>query len=167
MEAVREAFWGKPGAFDRKSVFYEAIAKLAALRNATPALRYGREPLCPITNDSSHFGISTTAPGMLAFSRVLSDLEVLIVANTGTQAAWKGEIIIDFSLNPIGSAYNVIFSNKAQPIPPGAVEEKPAGSVMVTEVDGSITQGPLRVVTVNVQPMGDKFWENRVGYIPG
>jgi len=153
MEAVREALWGKPDAFDRNSVFYQAIARLAALRSATPALRYGRYYFRPTSVDDSHFSVSTTAPGVLAFSRVLNDKEVLVVANTDTQASWKGEVIIDFSLNSIGSAFNIIFSNKAQPSSPGAVEEKAAGSVMVTGVDGSITQGPIHVVAVNVQPM--------------
>lgn len=70
-----------------------------------------------------------------------------------TQASWKGEVIIDFSLNSIGSAYNIIYGNKAQPNPPGMVEEKAAGNVTVTEVDGSISQGPSHVVAVNLQPM--------------
>jgi glycosidase len=153
VEAVREAFWGKPGAFDQHSTFYQAIAKLAALRNTTPVLRYGRYYFRPITEDGSHFGISTSAPGLLAFSRVLSDQELLIVANTNTHAAWQGEIIIDFSLNPGGTVYSVIFSNKAQPTVPGAIEEKDAGSVVVTEADGNVTYGPIRVVSVNVQPM--------------
>jgi hypothetical protein len=90
---------------------------------------------------------------VLAFARVLSDQEVVVVANTDTQVEWKGEIVVDFSLNPDGTAYTVLFSNKAQPVVPGAVEEKPAGSVVVTEVDGSVTHGPLRVVSVNLQPM--------------
>ena len=150
---MREALWGKPGSFDRNSVFYQAIAKLAELRSATPALRYGRYYFRPTTVDGTYFGVSTTASGVLAFSRVLNDQELLVVANTDTQASWKGEIIIDFSLSPLGSAYNIIFSNKSQPTSPGAIEEKAAGSVMVTEVDGSITQGPLHVVAVNMQPM--------------
>jgi glycosidase len=153
MEAVREALWGKPDAFEQNSVFYQAIAKLAALRHASPVLRYGRYYFRPITYDGSLFGISTNAPGVLAFSRMLSDQEVVVVANTDTQAEWKGEIVVDFSLNPDGTAYKVLFSNKAQPVVPGAVEEKPAGSVVVTEVDGSVTHGPLRVVPVNLQPM--------------
>jgi len=153
VEAVREALWGKPGAFDQNSAFYRAIAKLAALRNTTPVLRYGRYYFRPITDDGSHFGISTSFPGAMAFSRVLSDQEVLVVANSNTQTAWKGEIIIDFSLNPGGTVYTVIFSNKAQPIVPGAIEEKDAGSVVVTEVNGNVTHGPIRVVSVDLQPM--------------
>ena len=153
VEAVREALWGKPGAFDRTSAFYQTIAKLAALRSATPTLRYGRYYFRQNSVDGSHFGISTTAPGVLAFSRILNDQEVLVVANTDTQAAWKGEIIIDYTLNPPGSAYVIKFSNKAQPSTPGAVEEKAAGSVLVTEVDGSTTSGPLHVVAVSLKPM--------------
>ena len=75
------------------------------------------------------------------------------MANADTQASWKGEVIIDFSLNKVEAVYSILFSNKAQPTPPGVVEEKAAGSVTVTEVDGSTTQGPLHVVAVNMQPM--------------
>lgn len=153
VEAVREALWGKPNAFDRNSVFYRAIARLAALRVAIPALRYGRYYFRPTSSDGSHFGVSTTAPGVLAFSRVLNDQEVLIVANAETQASWNGEVIIDFSLNPVGSAYTINFSNKVQPTPAGVVEEKAVGSVTVTEVDGSTTRGPLHVIAVNLQLM--------------
>ncbi len=153
VEAVREAFWGKPGAFDRNSVFYQAIAKLAALRSASPALRYGRYYFRPISGDGTHFGISPTAPGVLVYSRILADQEVLVVANTDTQAAWAGEVIVDFSLNPTGAAYRILFSNKAQPVVPGEVEEKAAGSIVVTEVNGNTTHGPVRVIPVHIQPI--------------
>jgi glycosidase len=153
VEAVREALWGKPNAFDRNSAFYQAIAKLAVLRNASPVLRYGRYYFRPIAGDGTHFGISTTAPGVLAFSRILNDQEVLIVANTDTQAGWTGEVIVDLSLNSTGKVYEIVFSNKAQPVAPDAVVEKSAGSVVVTEVDGSVTHGPIRMISVNLQPM--------------
>lgn len=153
VEAVREAFWGKPDAFDRNSVFYRAIAKLAALRNASPVLRYGRYYFRPIAGDGTHFGISTTAPGVLAFSRILDDQEALVVANTDLRAGWAGEVIVDFSLNPTGAAYRILFSNKAQPEAPGAVDEKPAGSIEVTDLDGNTTHGPVRVLGVHLQPM--------------
>jgi hypothetical protein len=90
---------------------------------------------------------------VLAFSRVLSDQEVVVVANTATQAGWTGEVIVDFSLNPTRAAYRILFSNQAQPVTPGAVEEKAAGSIEVTDVDGNTTHGPVRVLGVNLQPM--------------
>jgi glycosidase len=153
VEAVREAFWGKPDAFDRNSVFYQAIAKLAALRNASPVLRYGRYYFRPLSGDGTHFGISTTAPGVLAFSRILDDQEALVVANADTRAGWTGEVIIDFSLNQTGAAYRILFSNKTQPVTPGAVEEKVTGSIEVMDVDGNTTHGPVRVLGVHLQPM--------------
>lgn len=152
-EAVREALWGKPGAFDQRSAFYPAIAQLAALRNNSPALRYGRYYFRPLAGDGTHFGISTTAPGVLAFSRILNDQELVIVANTAIGVAWTGEVIVDYSLNPTGAAYSILFSNQGQPVAPGEVVEKPAGTVEVTEVDGSITNGPARVIAVSLQPM--------------
>jgi glycosidase len=153
VEAVREALWGKPDAFDRNSAFYQAIAKLAALRNTLPVLRYGRYYFRPIAGDGTHFGISATAPGVLAFSRILNDQEVVVVANASTGASWAGAVVVDFSLNASGAAYDILFSNKAQPIAPGAVVEKSAGSVVVTEVDGGTTHGPVRVISVNLEPM--------------
>jgi hypothetical protein len=83
----------------------------------------------------------------------LNDQEVLVVANADKQASLKAEVIIDFSLIQVGSVFTIIFSNKAQPTPPGVVEEKAARSVTVTEVDANISQGPLHVVAVNLQPM--------------
>jgi hypothetical protein len=73
----------------------------------------------------------------------LNDQEVLIVANADTQAGWTGEVIVDVSLNPTGEVYEIVYSNKKQPAAPGAVVEKSAGSVVVTEVDGSVTHGPI------------------------
>ena len=152
-EAVREALWGKPDAFNRQNRFYTAVAQLAALRNSQPALRYGRHYFRPLSGDGTQFGISTTAPGVLAFSRILNDREIVIVANTSTQESWSGEVIVDISLNAAGQSYTVLFSNKAQPSAPGTVAAKAAGSVAITNSDGSVTNGPLLVVPVNLQPM--------------
>ncbi|MGB8347864.1 MAG: alpha-amylase family glycosyl hydrolase [Ktedonobacteraceae bacterium] len=152
-EAVREALWGKPDAFNHQDRFYAAVAQIAALRNSQPALRYGRHYFRPLSGDGTQFGISTTAPGVLAFSRILDDREIVIVANTSTQESWSGEVIIDISLNAAGQSYTILFSNKAQPAAPAEVAAKAAGSVAVTNSDGSVTNGPLLVVPVNLQPM--------------
>ena len=81
---------------------------------------------------------------MLAFSRILNDREVVVVANANTQAGWKGEVIVDFALNPAGSKYSSVFTNKTSS--PGTtsapVLEKLAGAVEIREVSGAITRGP-------------------------
>ncbi len=152
-EAVREALWGKPDAFDQFSHFYAAIQQVSALRNDHPTLRYGRHYFRPLSGDGAQFGISATAPGILAFSRILNDQEIVIAANTSAQEAWSGEVIVDDSLNTVGETYTILFSNKTQPSAPGPLAAKAAGSVTVTNTDGSVTNGPLLVLPVHLQPM--------------
>jgi glycosidase len=152
-EAVREALWGQPNAFDRQHPFYQAIQKIARVRASQPALRYGRQYFRPVAGDGVHFDFSNFPGGILAFSRILSDQEVLIVANTGMQADWEGEVIIDYSLNPAGLKYRVVFSNKPNPSEPEPVAEKPSGSVEIRHLNGSVAHGPTRVLGVRLQPM--------------
>jgi hypothetical protein len=77
-----------------------------------------------------------------------------VVANTNTQAEWQGEIVVDYALNPVEAAYEVVFSNLGSVrAAPNAVVDKPAGSVRVTEVSGAITHGPARTISVTLRPM--------------
>ena len=110
---VREALWGKdfPDAFDRDHSFFVAIRELSRVRQAQPSLRFGRQYFRPISGNGREFGISPFPGGVIAFSRILSDQEVLVVANTNTEASWEGEVIVDFALNPEGTPYDVLFSN--------------------------------------------------------
>ena len=153
MECVREALWGKPEAFSQNSIFFQAIRDLALVRDTQPALRYGRCYFRPISGDGVHFGISTGAPGIVSFSRILSDQEVLIVANTNTQARWAGAVTVDEGINPLGKQFLVLYSNHVQFEKPGPVLERPAGSVEITEADGMVTNGPLHVISINLRPM--------------
>jgi glycosidase len=152
-EWVREALWGKPDAFSQASVYFQAIQRLSLVRNTQPALRYGRPYPRPISGDGVHFGISTLAPGILSHSRILSDQEVLIVANTSTQNSWAGAVLVDETLNPAGKQFRVLYSNQERFEAPGPVVERPAGSVEITEIDGGVSQGPVHIISVNVRPM--------------
>jgi hypothetical protein len=81
------------------------------------------------------------------------DDEVVIVANTNTL---KGQdqsvnVIVDSVLNELSATYQILYSNKAAPTAPGAVQQRE--NVTVHEVDGSISNGPLHVVRVTWQPM--------------
>lgn len=151
-EAVREALWGKPGAFDTSSQFYKAIKDIALVRANQPALRYGRQYFRPLSGDSTVFRVSTLAPGVLAFSRLLSDQEVVIVANTDTQETFSLAIIVDGTINTAGAAYQVLYSNKSNFTPPGSVAES-SPEVVVYEVNGEVGQGPVKFITVTLQPM--------------
>jgi glycosidase len=158
--AVREALWGKADAFNREHPFYATIERLAATRHEQPALRYGRQYFRPLSGDGIHFGISTFAEGVLAFSRILNDQELVVVANTDTQAGWTGEVIVDLALNPVGSTYEVLFTNKTLSqsgehggAAPGPVVEKLADRVEIHEVNGAVTHGPVRALRVTLRKM--------------
>ena len=68
-------------------------------------------------------------------------------------------MLIDLSLTPAGSAFELLFSNRAidprppQPQPPGRAIAKGTGAVEIREVNGAITQGPARSVPVSLAPM--------------
>jgi len=151
-EAVREALWGGPG-FDKGSFFYRAVAKVAEVRGGSPALRYGRFYFRPVSADGAHFAVTTFRQGVLAFSRILDDDEVVVAANTNTDQGQDQavDVIVDGVLNAAGAQYQILYSNKDGATAPGAVRQ--TGTVTVQEVDGSTGNGPLLVVRVTLRPM--------------
>lgn len=151
-EAVREALWGGPG-FDKTSFYYGQISRIAAVRGARPALRYGRFYFRPISGDHINFGVSPFPSGILAFSRILNDEEVIVVANTSTTDSRDVDVIVDINLSRPGDTFTILYSNKSAPRTPGAVQTKAAGSVTVQEVDGGTSTGPLNSFGVSLQPM--------------
>ena len=148
---VREALWGKPQAFDDDHPCYAMIRRLGRLRGDQPALRYGRFYFRPISGNGMSFGISTFPGGVLAFSRVLNDEEALVVANTSTGSGFTGFVIVDSSLNPPGSQFDVLFANGGSHATPGPVRS--TGAVEIREVDGALSTGPACVVPITVGPM--------------
>jgi glycosidase len=149
--AVREALWGAPGGFNRANPFYQQIKGMAGVRAAQAALRYGRFYFRPISGDQRTFGISSFSPGVLAFSRILNDQEVLTVANFNTTSTQTVSVIIDASLSTPGDHFAVLYSNQAAPTPPSAVTQ--LANVTVNEVDGSQGSGPINIVVVTLRPM--------------
>jgi glycosidase len=150
--AVREALWGGPG-FSPTSLYYQHVSQIAAVRAQNPALRYGRFYFRPISGDGQHFGVSTFVNGVLAFSRILMDREVVTVANTDTVNPCAVYVIVDSTLNSPGEQMRILYSNKAAPQAPGAVVQLAAGAVTVQETDGSTGTGPLNCVHVTLAPM--------------
>jgi glycosidase len=114
-EGVREALWGKPDAFAQNGATYRAVKALADLREREAALRYGRLYFRQVAGNAVDFGMPAGEGGVLAFSRVLSGREVLIVANTDGDAsrpAWRGLVLVDLDLNESPQTYGVAFSNR-------------------------------------------------------
>jgi glycosidase len=153
-EAVREALWGGPG-FKKSNPFYVAIAKIAEVREARAPLRYGRFYFRPVAGKGNPdvFGVTTVQKGVLAFSRILNDEEVVVAANTNTDAGQEQtvDVIVDSALNPVGARFKILFSNKATPSEPDIVRQ--TARVTVHEVDGTTGGGPVNVLRVTLQPM--------------
>jgi glycosidase len=149
--AVREALWGLVPGFPTNSRFYPELQALAAVRSGVPALRYGRYYFRPISGDSVNFGISPFPAGVLAWSRILNDSEVLLVANTNTTQSASIDVVVDVSLSAPGDQWRILYSNNSTPAAPAPV--RTSQQVTVTEVDGSTSHGPLNAIRVTVQPM--------------
>lgn len=147
----REPLWELPGAFDMDHPFFTAIQALGRLRERQPALRYGRQYFRQLSGDGATFGYSPFAPGVLAYSRILGDTEILVVANTHPELPAAVSALVDPSLNPTGSPVAILYSNVASPTAPGLVEER-AGPVTFSDAQGAITYGPCRSVRVTLRP---------------
>jgi glycosidase len=154
-EAVREALWGKPDAFDPSHPFARTCQRLGDLRRAQPALRYGRQYFRPVSGDGRRFGVSPFPGGVLAFSRILNDIEVVVVANMSTAAEWSGRVVVDASLHPAGTELVVLFTNHdgAPVTAPQPVSRLEAGTVSIREVTGASTNGPVHALGVTLRPM--------------
>lgn len=160
MEAVREALWGKPGAFDPSHPFYRTIQALSALRHGRASLRYGRQYFRPISGDGGSFGFSSYAGGVLAFSRIMADLEVVVVANTHHAEGWQGETLVDFTIRPSGSTYELLFSNRRVPTPDDrqAVIAKADHELSFVGLDGGRHVGTGRAIRVALLPSEVQVW---------
>jgi len=124
--AVREALWGLSD-FDPAAEFYADIQAIAEVRANQPALRYGRQYFRPLSGDGQTFGISQDSPGVVAFSRILNDEEVVVVANTNELQPVSLWVLVDATLNPASAEFQILYSNKAASTAPGAVEQFDSG----------------------------------------
>jgi glycosidase len=159
--AVREALWGGPG-FSQASPFYIGIQKIAKVRSEQATLRYGRFYFRPVSGDGVSFGISGFPQGVLAFSRILNDQEVLAVANTNTAQTQELDVIVETQLSGDGDQFTVLYSNQPAPVAPQPVRSAAQGSVTVHEVDGSTGRGPLHVVHVTLEPLEVQILRNHI-----
>jgi glycosidase len=158
-EAVREALWGGPG-FDETSDFYQHIQQIASVRAQQSALRYGRFYFRPVSGDGVTFGVSGFPQGVVAFSRILNDQEVVVAANTSLTQTQQLDVILEIMLSAQGDVFDVLYSNQSGPQAPQPVRVAAQGTVTVQEVDGSIGTGPLHVIRVTLRPLEVQIMRN-------
>ncbi|HEX8912894.1 MAG TPA: alpha-amylase family glycosyl hydrolase [Humisphaera sp.] len=148
MESVREALWGKPNPFDQADPFYKQIQAIAGVRSAEAALRYGRLYFRPVSGNGQDFGHPSGTGGVIAFSRILTNREVLVVANTSFGHTFDGRVMVDADLNPVGSTFKIAYSNV------GTSGQGPVDRRTVT-LHGDAGSGPADVASffVALKPM--------------
>jgi glycosidase len=154
-DSVREALWGKPNAFDNQHVLYAQIKSLSRLREEQSALRFGRLYFRQISGNGRDFGDSSGAGGLIAFSRIVSNIEVLVVANTNTHTPFDGLVVQDPDLNRRPRQMQVAYSNLGL-----------AGSATIRMISdarffsgGQLTgTGDISALPVGLAPMEIKVW---------
>lgn len=147
-EAVREALWGKPGGgFDPEHKFYRLLKNLARVRAAQSPLRYGRQYFRPVSTDGENFYIPTTPGDPIAFSRVLAEQEVIVIANPNLHYQWTGFVIVDIVLNAHNEVFDALLSNK-----PGTCS---------TVYANTYSDGRCRFIPVTLRPGEFQILSNR------
>ncbi|MEX0933124.1 MAG: alpha-amylase family glycosyl hydrolase [Candidatus Paceibacterota bacterium] len=75
--------FGTTGAhfFNEDRTIYTAIKEIAEIRQNEPALRFGRQYFRNISRDGSHFYFPTVQDGILVYSRIIDNEEIVIIMN--------------------------------------------------------------------------------------
>lgn len=155
-EGVREALWGKPDAFATTGLTYRQIKDLSALRRRLPALRYGRQYFRPVSANGTDFGLSRGVGGIVAFSRILGDQEVLVIANTSTTKPFSGHVLVDRVVNDRHATMRLAFSNRGSHSYSPTVVSHQLNFWTGDHLDGS---APGAYVKVALEPMELQVFE--------
>ena len=152
-ESTREALWGKPNGFSTATPLFEHIRRLSDLRESEPALRYGRLYFREVSGTGDDFGHSFGPGGLVAFSRILADRELVVIGNTGT-APFTGAVILDNDLNATPRPMRIAYSNLGTS---GARAARRIASATFFQ-DGQISRGPAAALDVAVEPHEVQVW---------
>ena len=87
--------------FDPNRPTYQSIAKISAIREREPALRYGRQYFREISGDRVDFGHPLDGRCTLAYSRILDSTEILVALNLDTNSR-NDFVTVDANLSLAG-----------------------------------------------------------------
>jgi glycosidase len=101
--------------FDETSATYIELAKILAVRTSDISLRRGRQYLRPISEDGFTFWYPNRIgegrmTSMVAWSRIMSDREVVCAINTDLAAPRTAWVTIDAGLHAVGDKYQYAYS---------------------------------------------------------
>ena len=113
--------------FDETAAGYQLLADVLELRRREPALRRGRQYLREISGDGVTFGLPTgfggPVRGIVAWSRILADREVICAINTDPAQPRQAWVTIDSGLHAPGDTVGALHGGN-----PGAVASLTAES---------------------------------------
>jgi hypothetical protein len=148
-ESVREALWGQPNAFDPKAYLYQEISKLAAMRAGCAPLRYGRLYFRPVSGNGMDFGYPRGTGGVIAFSRILFEQEVVAVANTHPIEPFSGFVLVDSDIHRATADHRILYSNLGRQ----GVAHVSSDPVHFWDGDRFQGSGPCTMLPVALAPM--------------
>ena len=117
------------------------IKSLSRLRKSESPLSYDRRYFRETSGNG--YGYSFGSSGLVPFSRILSDREILVVANTGARG-FSGAVLMDRDISAIPHQMSVACSNLGNS-GTGAVRQLPTASFYR---DGQISDGPALALDV-------------------
>ena len=111
--SVRETMFSladpKVNALNQNNTIYQNIAILAALRQNTPTLKFGRMYMREGSHDGINFSLPAHESCLLVFSRVLYDEEIVVAYNTSVDSVDEEYVEVDSHINPEGSTLQFIY----------------------------------------------------------
>ncbi len=150
-ESVREALWGKGvQAFNQNHPLFGAVQALGRLRRNELPLSYGRLYFREVSGNGQDFGLSKGIGGLLAFSRILTEREVLIAANTSTTQPFQGLVVVDLDLSRTARTMQVAYSNLGT-LGSSAVQVVPQARFY--KEDGTVDTTSTAALSVILAPM--------------
>ena len=110
-----------------------------------------------------NYEISPFPQGLISFSRILNDQEIVVVANTNRKCTQSLNVVIDDKLNQPETIYDIIYSNKTNAVSAGRVKINRPGTVFIKNINTSCSKGPILSLYVTLQPLEVQILGKRLG----
>jgi hypothetical protein len=106
-----------------------------------------------VAGKDSDFGLPSGAGGVVAYSRILTDREVVVVANTSTKDSFTGSVMVDFDLSQRVKSMKIAYSNLNN-TGSATVSTKP-GRIFGS---GGVVSANIASFPVSLKPLEVQIW---------
>ena len=127
--------------FDETAAGFQLLADVLDLRRREPALRRGRQYLRETSGDGVTFGLPTgfgrPVRGIVAWSRILADREVICAINTDPARPQQAWVTIDAGLHGPGDVLGALPGSSAGVVASLTVQARNGAAVLVVLSTGA------------------------------